>query len=113
MEGIAGHLGFLLLDFQLAVLGISVQKYEIGAPASSNSAWHFFVLLDLSCLYRLLSTAWGRNVTTVKLKLGEIPSSAAFLIALMFFDVGSMAQDSPQLSGIHWTLEAMVGEYQR
>lgn len=52
-------------------------------------------------------------MTTVKLKLGEIPSSAAFLFALMFFDVGLMAQDSPQLSGIHWTLEAVVGEYQR
>lgn len=52
-------------------------------------------------------------MTTVKLKLREISSSATFLIVLVFFDVGLMAQDSPQLSGIHWTLEAVVGEYQR
>lgn len=45
-------------------------------------------------------------------KLGELSSSAAVLIALVF-DVGPMAQDSPQLSGTHWTLEAVVGEYQR
>lgn len=51
-------------------------------------------------------------MTTVKLKLGEISSSAAFLIALLFFGVGLVAQDSPQLSSIHWTLEAMAGEYQ-
>lgn len=46
-------------------------------------------------------------MTTAKLKLGEISSLAAVLIALMLFDVGSVAQDSPQL------LEAAVGEYQR
>lgn len=89
LGGRDGNLGFLLL----AVLGTSVQKNGIRAPAGSNSVWHFFVLplqTSLSC-----SGAEYDN------QPGLIPCSALVLVVPVSFDIGSVAQDSPQLSATH------------
>lgn len=79
-------MGSLLLSFQLAVLGISVQKNGLGAPAGSNSAWHFFVLP--------LQISYDNQP-------GDMPCSALVLVVPVLFDIGSVAQDSPQLSATH------------
>lgn len=47
LAGIADHLGFLLLNFSCVCWAYLSKKVEIRAPASSNSAWHFWPLLSL------------------------------------------------------------------